>query len=75
MASFLQQREKNDSNYKWTILVIVTKLSNRHTTSQTKQNISLIAQPDIDIFITNYYVYRLDYHKDGKEPQRTGCLG
>ena len=28
-ARFLQQTEKkNDSNYKWTILAIVTKLSN-----------------------------------------------
>jgi hypothetical protein len=78
MTSFLQQTEKkNGSNYKWTIHVIVTKFINRHTTSQTRQNISLIApsQPDIDIFITNYYVYGLDYYKDGEEAQRTGYLG
>jgi len=69
MASFLQQTEKkNNSNYKWTIFVIVAKLSNRHTTSQTTQNISLIvpALPYIDIFITNYNVYGLDYYRDGE---------
>jgi hypothetical protein len=66
-ASYNGQGKKN-SNYKWTIFVIVAKLSNRHTTSQTKQNISLIAsaQPYIDIFITNYYVYGLDYYRDGE---------
>ena len=69
-------REKNNSNYKWTIFVIVAKLSNRHTTSQTTQNISLIAPalPYIDIFITNYNVFGLDYYRDGefgwhKEPE------